>query len=87
MVAGCSDLSGTGEKGYITGEGQITTVPAAERGEPVELQGKDLAGDPLSLSRESDSAVPVHISGARSPDSSYRPVASRSTLCEWRARS
>jgi thiol-disulfide isomerase/thioredoxin len=61
VVAGCSDLSGTGEKGYITGEGQITTVPAAERGEPVELQGEDLAGDPLSLADLRGEATVVNV--------------------------
>jgi thiol-disulfide isomerase/thioredoxin len=49
LLVGCSDLSGTGEKGYITGQGEITTVPPAERGEPVELEGEDLQGRPLSL--------------------------------------
>jgi thiol-disulfide isomerase/thioredoxin len=49
-LTGCSGLQGTGDKGYITGDGVITTVPPAERGDPVSYDGEDLAGEPLSLS-------------------------------------
>lgn len=49
LLAGCSDLSGTGDKGYVTGEGKIATVPPAERSEPITLEGKDLHGRPISL--------------------------------------
>ncbi|WP_240181670.1 TlpA disulfide reductase family protein [Nocardioides sp. 616] len=49
LLAGCSSLSGTGDKGYITADGQVTTIPPEERGEPVELTGEDLDGRPLDL--------------------------------------
>lgn len=49
LLVGCSGLSGTGDKGYITGEGEITQVAPADRGEPIDLEGQDLDGDPLSL--------------------------------------
>jgi len=49
LASGCAGLEGTGDKGYITGRGEITQVAPADRGEPVELTGEDLQGDPLSL--------------------------------------
>ncbi len=48
-LAGCSSLSGTGEKGFVSGDGQLTVRTAAEREAVVELRGEDLAGDPLDL--------------------------------------
>lgn len=48
-MTGCSGLSGTGDKGYITGIGEITQVAPPDRGEPVELTGESLEGEPLSL--------------------------------------
>ena len=49
LLTGCSGLQGTGDKGYITGDGVVTLVPPGERGEPVSYDGEDLAGDPMSL--------------------------------------
>jgi thiol-disulfide isomerase/thioredoxin len=49
VLSGCAGLEGTGDKGYITGAGEITQVAPAERGEPVELTGEDLDGDRMSL--------------------------------------
>ena len=49
VTTGCSSLDGTGDKGYISGDGQITTIDAVDRGEPVSLEGEDLDGRPLSL--------------------------------------
>lgn len=49
LTTGCSSLEGTGDKGYISGDGQITTIDAADRGEPIELSGEDLDGNALSL--------------------------------------
>ena len=49
LATGCSSLQGTGDKGYISGDGQITTLDVAERGDPIELAGEDLDGNDLSL--------------------------------------
>ena len=49
VAAGCSSLEGTGDKGYISGDGQITAIDAVDRGEPISLSGEDLEGNPLSL--------------------------------------
>lgn len=48
-TAGCSGLQGTGDKGYIAGNGQIAVIEPADRGEPVELTGESLEGDPVDL--------------------------------------
>lgn len=49
LATGCSSFEGTGDKGYISGDGQITTFDVADRGEPIELAGEDLDGNELSL--------------------------------------
>ena len=45
----CSDLDGTDGKTWITSEGSIQQVSAADRGQPVEADGEDLDGQPLDL--------------------------------------
>jgi thiol-disulfide isomerase/thioredoxin len=49
VLAGCSDLSGTGGKGYITGDGVPTEIKPADRDDPIELAGEDLEGEPVDL--------------------------------------
>ena len=49
LLAGCNDVSGTGDKQYISGDGRITEVKAADRGDPIELTAKTLDGKSLSL--------------------------------------
>lgn len=49
VTTGCSSLEGTGDKGYISGDGQITTYDAADRGDPIELSGEDLEGNEVTL--------------------------------------
>ena len=48
-ASACSDLDGTDGKTWITGEGSLQQVAEAERGKPVEAEGKDLDGQPLDL--------------------------------------
>ena len=48
-ATGCSSLQGTGDKGYVTGDGTVRLVEAAQRDQPVELSGRDLDGKPLDL--------------------------------------
>jgi thiol-disulfide isomerase/thioredoxin len=43
-VSACTDLTGTQGGSYVTGDGQITVWPTAERGEPVDLKGDTLDG-------------------------------------------
>ncbi|MBO0845763.1 MAG: TlpA family protein disulfide reductase [Nocardioides sp.] len=48
-ATGCTSLQGTGDKGYVTGDGAIRTIPMSDRGGAISLSGRDLDGKPLSL--------------------------------------
>jgi thiol-disulfide isomerase/thioredoxin len=51
-VSGCSSfhgLNGSDGKGYVVGNGAIRKIPAADRGDPVNLSGHDLDGKPITL--------------------------------------
>jgi thiol-disulfide isomerase/thioredoxin len=48
-ATGCTSLQGTGDKGYVTGDGAIRTIPLSDRGDAITLEGKDLDGRPISL--------------------------------------
>jgi thiol-disulfide isomerase/thioredoxin len=48
-LTGCSGLQGTGDKGYITSDGQVVQVAARDRGEQVSLEGEDLDGRSLDV--------------------------------------
>ena len=60
-LVGCSAVSGTGDKGYITGEGVPTEVEAVDRGKPVELTGTDLDGNPVDLADLRGKPVVVNV--------------------------
>ena len=49
LLTGCSDLESAGDKGFVSAEGRVKQVAATDRGDPVELEGEDLDGSPLSL--------------------------------------
>jgi thiol-disulfide isomerase/thioredoxin len=49
LLTGCSDLQSAGDKGFVSAEGRVEQVAAADRGDPIELEGEDLDGEPLSL--------------------------------------
>lgn len=61
LVTGCSSLSGTGDKGYITGEGVPTEVKAVDRGDPIELTGTDLDGKEVDLADLRGKPVVVNV--------------------------
>ena len=48
-LTGCSDLAGTGDKGYVSHEGIVTIVDEEDRNAPVELSGEDLDGTAIDL--------------------------------------
>jgi thiol-disulfide isomerase/thioredoxin len=60
LLVGCSSLQGTGDKGYIAGEGVVTEIPGAKRGAPVELRGESLSGEPLDLADHRGQVVVVN---------------------------
>ncbi|MDI6909436.1 TlpA disulfide reductase family protein [Nocardioides sp.] len=47
LATGCSSLEGTGDKGYISGDRRVRVIDPADRGDPVELTGTSLTGDPV----------------------------------------
>jgi thiol-disulfide isomerase/thioredoxin len=57
---GCSSLQGTGDKGYIAGEGVVMQIPAANRDAPVDLAGQSLSGEPLDLADHRGQVVVVN---------------------------
>lgn len=61
LLAGCSSLGGTGDKGYLEGAGQVIEVKAADRGEPISLEGQTLDGTSLSLSDLRGKPVVVNV--------------------------
>lgn len=61
MLVGCSGVSGTGDKGYISGTGVPVEVPAADRGKPVELTGEDLDGNQVDLADLRGTPVVVNV--------------------------
>lgn len=61
LLAGCSGLSGTGGKGYLTGDGVPAEVAPEERGEPVELSGEDLDGKAFELADLRGKPVVVNV--------------------------
>lgn len=58
---GCSSLSGTGDKGYISGTGVPVEVDVVDRGEPIELTGTDLDGDSVDLTELRGAPVVVNV--------------------------
>lgn len=64
-ASGCGGSeTGTGERGYVTGNGAVRQVPAADREDPVELSGQDLTGKPLDLADLRGTPVVVVVWGA-----------------------
>lgn len=49
LLTGCTSLSGTGDQGFVSGDGTVSEVAAADRGAVVELTGPDLDGNQLDL--------------------------------------
>ncbi|QMU71134.1 TlpA disulfide reductase family protein [Streptacidiphilus sp. P02-A3a] len=63
-LSACSGAAGSGAiatNEQIPGYGEVTTVPLAHRGSPIELKGDDLDGKPLSLASYRGRVVVVNI--------------------------
>jgi thiol-disulfide isomerase/thioredoxin len=60
-LVGCSSLSGTGDKGYITGEGVPTEVAPTAREAAVSLSGVDLEGNEVDLAGLRGKPVVVNV--------------------------
>ncbi|MEI2811775.1 MAG: TlpA disulfide reductase family protein [Nocardioides sp.] len=48
VLSGCSQ-EGTGDKGFVSGGGEVREIAAADRGEPISYAGTDLEGQPLAI--------------------------------------
>lgn len=67
MLTGCSSLSGTGDKGYITGTGVPVEVVAQDRGPAIELTGTDLDGNDVDLADLRGKPVVVNVWWSQCP--------------------
>jgi thiol-disulfide isomerase/thioredoxin len=63
-VTGCTSLQGTGDKGFVTGDGAVKQIAPADRGEPIRLEGSDLDGKPLSLATSRGKPTVVNVWGS-----------------------
>jgi thiol-disulfide isomerase/thioredoxin len=66
-LAACSGLEGTGDKGYITGDGTVREFAAEDRGEAIELTGEGLDGEPLDLGDLRGEIAVVNVWGSWCP--------------------
>ncbi|WP_426242619.1 TlpA family protein disulfide reductase [Nocardioides sp. LHG3406-4] len=66
-LTGCTSVSGTGGKGYITGDGTVSQVDRADRGDPVELAGSDLDGNEVDLDDLRGKVVVINVWGSWCP--------------------
>lgn len=64
LTTGCSSLEGTGAKGYISQDGSVTQIPAAERDKPIDVTGDDLDGNEISLADHRGRVVVVNVWGS-----------------------
>ena len=64
LLTGCSSLQGTGDKGFYTGDGGVNVVKAVDRGDPVELTGTDLDGNPIDLADYRGKPVVITVWGS-----------------------
>ena len=63
-VTACNDLEGTGDKGFVTGDGVIATLAVDDRDPAVSYEGDDLDGDPLSIQDFRGKVVVVAVWGS-----------------------
>lgn len=65
-LAGCSsdEVGSSGEQGFVSGRGIITTLPVAERERPGEVAGETLDGEHLALSDLAGQVVVVNVWGS-----------------------
>jgi thiol-disulfide isomerase/thioredoxin len=67
-LAGCADEVGSsGEQGFVSGKGIITTLPESERRKPGEVAGKTIDGEPVSLEEYAGQVVVVNVWGSWCP--------------------
>jgi thiol-disulfide isomerase/thioredoxin len=67
VLTGCSGLQPSGDKGFVSADGKVEQVAAADRGDPVTLEGEDLEGNALSVADFRGKPVVVVVWGSWCP--------------------
>ena len=68
VTAGCaSEVGSTGEAGYISGKGVVTTLPVSQRDEPGQVSGETLEGEQIALADFEGKVVVVNVWGSWCP--------------------
>ena len=67
VAAGCGGSAGTGDKGYVDGQGIVTRLPVAERKPPGPVAGETLEGKDLSLTDYAGKVVVLNVWGSWCP--------------------
>lgn len=63
-LGACSEGVGGAKNGYISGDGQTIRIDPADRGEPIELTGDDLDGQPLDLASYRGKPLVINVWGS-----------------------
>lgn len=65
VASGCSaGFEGTGDKGFVSGDGQVISYAADQRGDAVEISGDDLDGKPLDVADHRGEVVVLVVWGS-----------------------
>jgi thiol-disulfide isomerase/thioredoxin len=68
LLAGCSsEIGSAGAKGFVSGDGLITTLPVDERSRPGEVSGRTIGGETVSLDDYAGQVVVVNVWGSWCP--------------------
>jgi thiol-disulfide isomerase/thioredoxin len=67
-VSGCAPSGSSGNTGYITGDGVVTTIPAADRKPAPAVRGDALGGGSINLASYRGKTVVVNVWAAWCPD-------------------
>ena len=63
LVSGCSDIGGTGDLEYISGDGKVVQVKPDGRQKPVAISGTTVQGEPLDLADLRGEVVVLNVWG------------------------
>jgi thiol-disulfide isomerase/thioredoxin len=67
VTSGCGGAAGTGDKGYVDGQGLVTRLEKADRKQPGEVSGTTLEGKALSLKQFAGKVVVLNVWGSWCP--------------------